>query len=496
MKLMSYNSSIIKTYAIIMVMLVGIMGISCTKALIGEAPTNVGTVRFTANTYTIENKTTDPLIVTLPLSLPLEEDATVLLTVDNASTIASTEYSISPAIPPSGLLISLPKGSTEVSFNVNSMNNFEGEKTLVLKLTAPTGGVTVSNTNATTVINVKGDPIIYPEIQTSALTAFAPTISGSTSPSQSYTVRGIKLTSNITITASDNYQISLDNTNFVTTLTLPFAAANAAPITVYAQFTALTGINQTVTGTITHSSGVVPSNTINVTGIEYGVALPGVLVMKDDFSYGSTTSTLDAVGAANWSVFSGTLNPIAYMPTGLSFTGYAGSNVGGAIVSANGSGSRKDYIRSFGTTISSGVVYQAQMINPSVGSTTGDFFAGMADAGNNYFNRITVKDDGTGKPSFGLGKAAGTVIFASGTYSYGTTYLVVTKYDFDSGTSTMYVLTSAPTKYEPPVPNAVNSSGTGPASLSKVFIRQNTNALTATYDGVRIATSWKDAVGL
>lgn len=498
MKIMSHHSSIIRAYTILIVVLFGVILQSCKKEKIPAIPTNVGTVRFDANAYTIENNAADTLGISVPLSLPLEEEATFLVSIDTSSTLDPSEYAIVPAIPTAGLLLKLPKGSTEVSFKVKSLNNFEGEKTLVLKLTSATGGLTVSNTNASATVTIKGNPIIYPEIQTSTATlSLGNTISGNNSASQSYTLKGVKLKVNVTVTASDNFEVSLDNTNFVSKLTVPFATVNAAPVTIYARFTALTGINQQVSGTITHSSGTVVDNSIAVTAIEYGVASPGVLIMKDDFNYGTATSTLDDVSGGVWSVFSGSGNPAAYLPTGLSFTGYAGSNVGGAIVSENGSGSRKDYERSF-PTVNSGVVYAAQLINVSASNTSADFFVGFrAPGSNSYYNRLYVKDDGSGShPVFGIGKSSSTTDFASGTYNYGTTYLVVSKYDFDTGISSIYVLAAPPTKYEPPVPNASTSSGSGPSALGGVFIRQNQGVLTATYDGIRIATSWKEAVGL
>ncbi len=499
MKIISFYSSIIKAFSIMILMGMVFMVQSCKKEPIGEKPVNVGTVRFAANAYTIENKATDPLVVTIPLSLPLEQDATVLVSIDTSSTIKPDQYVITPAIPVNGLLINLPKGSTEVSLNVKSLNNFEGIKTLVLILTMPSGGVTVANTNARAVINIKGDPIIYPEIKTSVSTlTFANTVSGLNSASMSYSLTGVKLIADVQVAASENFEVSLDNVNFASNLTIPIAAVKAGATTLYARFTALTGVNQTVSGTITHSSGTVPENVIAVSGIEYGVASPGVLLMKEDFNYGSTAGTLDDVSGGNWKVFSGNLNPIAYLTNGLTFAGYAGSNIGGAIVSENGSGSRKDYETTNNTNVaSSGVVYAAQLINVSATNTTVDFFAGMRQPGSgSYFNRINIKDDGTGKPTFGIGKSSSTVAYASGTYNLGTTYLVVTKYDFDTGISSMYILNSAPTKYEPPVANATTSAGSGPSSIAGIFVRQNAGVLTATFDGVRLATSWKDAVGL
>jgi hypothetical protein len=498
MKLMSSHLSSIKTCSITVVMLLGMMLNSCKKESISASPTNGGTIRFASNAYTIENNTIDPLTIVLPLSLPLEQDATVLISVDNSSTISSSEYTVTPAIPATGITLSLPKGSTEVSFKVSSLNNFEGEKSLILKLSAATGGLTVANTNAMATINVKGNPIILPEIKTSTSSlAFGNVVTTTTSTSQSYTVTSIKLTADLAITASANFQVSLDNVAFTNTVSIPFATANATPITVYARFRALTGINQTVPGTITHSSGTLPDNTMTVSGVEYGVAPPGVLIMKEDFNYGTTANTLTAVSGGAWPVFSGTLNPVKYLATGLSFTGYAGSGIGGAVVSENGTGSREDYSKAF-TTQTSGVIYAAQLVNVSAANATVDFFGGLRDPAiaGNYYNRLNVKDDGTGKPTFGIGKSSATVAFATGTYSYGTTYLVISKYDFSTGVSSLYVLTGAPSVIEPPVADATTSTGTGPAALGNIMIRQNTGVLTATYDGIRIATSWKEAVGL
>jgi hypothetical protein len=487
---------VISSIAVMIVM--GIMLNSCQKDPINPAPTNVGTVRFAANAYTIENNTIEPLTITLPLSLPLEQDATVLVSVDNSSTIATSEYTITPAIPATGITLSLPKGSTEVSFKVSSLNNFEGEKTLTLKLSSATGGLTVSNTNGTATINIKGNPIILPEIKTSTSSlAFGSVITSTSSASQTYTLTGVKLSANVTITASTNFQVSLDNNTFATTVTVPFATANAAPITVYARFNAFTGTNQSVSGTITHSSGTLPDNTITVSGIEYGVAAPGILIMKEDFNYGATTSTLTAVSSGTWPIFSGTVNPAKYVSPGLSLPGYAGSGVGGAVISENGAGSREDYSKAF-TTQTSGVIYAAQLVNVSAASTTVDFFGGLRDPAiaGNYYNRLNVKDDGTGKPTFGVGKSSATVAFATGSYNYGTTYLVVTKYDFSTGVSSLYVISGAPSVIEPPLADATTSTGTGPAALGNIIIRQGTGVLTATYDGIRVATSWKEAVGL
>lgn len=177
---------------------------------------------------------------------------------------------------------------------------------------------------------------------------------------------------------------------------------------------------------------------------------------------------------------------------GLYYTGYIGSGKAGAVISENGTGSREDNSTAF-TPQSSGTIYVAQMINIAA-AAGGDFFTALRDPANGYFNRVYVRDN-AGSPQIGLGKSSTTVVYSSLNYTYGTTYLLITKYDFITGVSSMYVLSGAIPLIEPAVPDAVTSTGTGPLSLVIVCLRQNTTALTATYDGLRVATSWKEAVG-
>lgn len=472
-------------------MICGLLLFACKKATV-ERPVNVGTVRFESTAYTIENNSPDSLNVILPLSLPIEEDATVSITVDNSSTIETGEYAITPAVPDGGLILNLSKGATEASIKVTSLNNFEGDKQLVLRITAATGGLSVSNINTTTAITVKGEPVVLPEINVSTRTlSFGNVAAGAVSAPLSYDVWGTKLTDDVTVTATANFEISLDGSTYGKTLELSASTLNVAPATVFVRFLANTGTNQSIDGFITHTSSTVQDVTIAASGVEFGNALPGVLIFKDDFEYGAAAGNLKTV-STTWPVFSGTTVPIKYIVPGLSYPGYIGSGKGGAVVSENGSGSREDNSTAF-TAQSSGTMYVAQMINIAT-AAGGDFFTSLRDAGGAYYNRVYVKDN-AGSPQIGIGKSTATVAYSTASYNYGTTYLLITKYDFTTGVSSMYVLSGEIPLIEPAVPDAVTSTGTGPASVINVCLRQNTTALTATYDGLRIATSWKEVVG-
>jgi hypothetical protein len=499
MNLIAAHLSSMKTRMVMAIMILGVLLNSCEKEKL-VVPTNIGTIRFAANTYTIENNTVAPLSIVLPLSLPLEQDAVAVITIDDQSTISADEYTISPAIPATGLTLNLAKGATEISFQLSSLNNFEGDKTLVLKLTAASGGLTVANTTSTASVTIKGNPIVIPEIKTSETgVAFGSVLTSSTSASKAYVLTAVKLTEDVIINASANFEVSLDDATFGNTATIPVATANFSPVTVYVRFIANTGLNQTITGTITHSSGDVQDAIVNVSGVEFGVAMPGVLVMSEDFNYGSTASTLKAVAAANWPVYSGTVNPVKYVVPGLTFTGYAGSAIGGAVVSENGSGSREDYTRTFNDQ-KSGSVYVAQLLNIASAPTAATFFSSFGDGTTGtpaYFNRVYIKASGS-KYSLGISRNSTAATYAATDLDFGTTYLVVHKYEFGTGISSMYVLTGSVPTIEPATPSALsNQTGADPSAITRYVIRQDTgNPLTVTFDGIRVATSWKEAVGL
>lgn len=472
---------------------------SCKKESKFAVPVNTATIRFSANAYTLERNAPVPLTVVLPLSLPLEEDATAVVTVDNQSTAATTEYTLTPVVPAAGLKLTLLKGATEVSFQLASMENFEGDKTVVLKLSAATGGLTVANTNATTTITIKGKPIVLPSITATDVTSFGNVVTGTSSPSKTYTVTGVKLTANIDVVASANFQVSLNNTAFSSSVSVPFAAANAGLVNVYVRMSPATGQNQSISGTITHSSGTIPAVITNVAGAEIGNAAPGVLLASENLNYGNTTGNLTTISGGAWKNYSGTVNFVQYVIPGLTYAGYTGSGAGGALISENGAGSREDLTWAFPSQ-TSGVVYVAQMMKFESAPATADFFNSIGDAATGtpgYFNRIYVKSSG-GQFNIGVSRNSTTTpVYSATAYDYGTTYLVVSKFDYNSGISSLYVLSGAIPVLEPGTAAATSSGGTNPSQLISMVIRQNTTSpLKVIYDGIRVATSWKDAVGL
>jgi len=473
------------------VLLTGIAFNSCRKENLPELiiPTRVG---FNSRTYVIEKNVTDPFKIALLLPRPLEKAGTMVISILASSTADDSEYTTNPAAVDGKITLNLEKGDSTASFTVTSANNFLDDKTIALNISAATGGLSLGNPELKTTITLTGNRVILPPTITasvSSLADFGEVATGAESDAETYTISGSNLTGNVVITASENFKISLDNVVFSSALEVD---GNDVDIPIYVKFTPTAGTEGVLTGTITHASENATDVVITVSGIETAPP-PEVLLLDENFDYGATESDLVSISGGKWAPYSagGTL-AVKYIPSGLSFSGYGGSAIGGAATSQNGSGSREDITRTFSQQ-STGVIYMAQLINISR-STSGDFFLSLRDNSGTFFNRLFAKDDGNGNLSLGVGKYT-TVEYVPG-LQYGTTYLVVIKYDFAAQVSSMYIIDGTIPTTEPTEASAVSSIGNAPTNLSDVVIRQATGVLDASIDGIRIGVTWKSVLGL
>jgi len=152
-------------------------------------------------------------------------------------------------------------------------------------------GSTVSNSQVFTI-----DPAGVPNLTTStSLLNLSNSVIGTASASSSYTITGANLTTDPVITAPANFEISLNNTTFFPSLTLPRTGNNITgqPLTIYVRTTssAPVGIynvvvNNTATGAI--------AKTVNVTATVLN-AQPSTL--PTGISFSNVTSTTFTV---NW----------------------------------------------------------------------------------------------------------------------------------------------------------------------------------------------------
>jgi hypothetical protein len=310
------------------------------------------------------------------------------------------------------------------------------------------------------------------------------------SASQQYTVQGTGLSKDIIVTASANFKVSLDNITFTTSVTIPAASANNAT-TVHVKFTPATAVNQALAGTITHKSlGAAPA-LLNVAGTEIGNGA-STLLLNETFDYAAANATDVKVASANaWDV-TGTANAntIEFVTTPLVLASYPGSNVGGAISLA---GNGEDINRSF-TAQTTGVIYYSALVNVSAfPNANADYVLHFmsGENGTTFCARFFAKSDGAGGINFGVGNTS-TPTFATtpSVYQLNSTYLIVVKYEFSTGKSSLFVLNSVvPT--EPANPEATVTS-TAQATLNQIAVRQGTNTATLVIDGIRVAQTWAD----
>ncbi|TZF82789.1 hypothetical protein FW774_14970 [Pedobacter sp. BS3] len=454
-------------------------------------------VTFSSKTFIVEKDRAEGLPITLTLDHPLEKAGTVTIHIDESSSADGTQYTTSPEATSGDIVLNLDKGADTASFTITSAHNFDGNPTVVFKIIATTGGAILGDLNSrTATVTMRGNDWFIPEITASVTTLddFGSVNKGAQSASKFYTISGTHLRGPVAVTASDNFLVSLNDTQYSKTLTIPTDVLSA-PAKVYVKFAPSTGQNQAITGSISNTTPDAQNVIISVSGTESGNVpyVPEVPLLNENFEYGNESNFLTRL-SPDWVAYSapGSI-PVTYITQGLTFPLYGSSGIGGAVTIEHGDFSREDIARVF-TPQTTGTVYVASLMKLSAAGT-GDFFFSLRDNSGGFFNRLYAKDDGNGKLVFGVGKNS-SAQYPTATYNYNTTYLVVIKYDFTAKASSLYIVDGVPTVTEPATPTVVSSTGTNPTTLNDVAIRQNTGVLSATIDGIRIATTWRGAVGL
>lgn len=264
---------------------------------------------------------------------------------------------------------------------------------------------------------------------------------------------------------------------------------NTASFTTVATTLAMTGYTYRVN--ITGTCGSATSNGLATLTVS---ACAGP-IWEENFDLGCVSANHIPTIDADWIRFSGTANNFAYSPSGLSYSNYPASGIGG---SANFTTGGDDIQRVFSTTgINSGSVFASFLINMNSGtSTTDDFFVALnGDAANTYHGRVYIKKEGT-QFRLGIGKqSSGSSDANTSLLNFGTTYLVVVKYEFISGGVNdpfrLWVFSgTAPTTE--PGSGFISATVTGTdATNLKAFSLRQTNTPRGLVDGIRVATTWE-----
>ena len=205
----------------------------------------------------------------------------------------------------------------------------------------------------------------------------------------------------------------------------------------------------------------------------------------------------DSLTQHGWISHSGSDFAMFVVSGNLSYTGYPASGIGNSTIVDCGGGSRQDLHYDF-TTVSSGAVYAAFLVKIDSASTTGEYFFHFGEnPWTNLFRaRVFARNDGSGNIQFGLSKAStSTVEWTTTTYTFGTTYLLVAKYEYvgdPTGSDDIVKLYINPdvSGPEPVSPDLTNSDSNTDIAIAAVALRQGFNQLTLQFDGMRIATDW------
>jgi hypothetical protein len=214
-------------------------------------------------------------------------------------------------------------------------------------------------------------------------------------------------------------------------------------------------------------------------------------LLLENFDYPDGTD-LSTVG---WTIHSGTDNPITVTLPGLSFTGYALSNIGGtALLDANYIDVNKTF-----TAQTSGSVYAAFMVKVTNGAEGHFLHFGLNPfSSSTFFGRVWLKASGSDWV-FGLSKTSNTPAAATTPITLGSTYLMVLKYEIVDGTAndlvSLYYFNSDVPATEPTTPNLTAADGTSTDyNPGAIALRQYSANQNIQVDGIRIATSWAEAV--
>ena len=216
------------------------------------------------------------------------------------------------------------------------------------------------------------------------------------------------------------------------------------------------------------------------------------LPILENFVY-TTGSNLTDNG---WIAHSGAgTNPIQVIDTALTYTGYINSGLGKS-VSMTSSG--EDDNRAF-NGVTSGSVYASFMAKFTSAQTNGDYFLHMGPENTTslFYAKVFVKKNAGDSLAFGVAKRNNSdVVYTPFSYSLNTTYLIVVKYTYNTGTITddevRLWINPVLNGIEPAADLTQTDAGTDALSLGMFALRQGSlsNASQQLLGGMRIATTW------
>ena len=231
--------------------------------------------------------------------------------------------------------------------------------------------------------------------------------------------------------------------------------------------------------------------------ILFNNAINSQVLFTDNFSYPAATNLVPNGG---WVATAVAATPIQTIATGLTYSGYIGSGIGGAVQFGT---SGEDDNHPLSDSVSSGSVYCSFLVNCSA-AQTGDYFIHFGDGSIfNFVVRTEIRVSATNGFDFGIIKnsTGGVLQWTNQTLAFNTTYLLVIKYTYNTVSLTddeadLFVnpvlSTTEPT---PTLTTAAgNDMGTSGSAIKTINFRQGSSgsAPTVQVDGIRVTRHWSD----
>jgi uncharacterized repeat protein (TIGR02543 family) len=373
--------------------------------------------------------------------------------------------------------------NTKLVFQVSSVT--AGSSSSIF--TAANGGgatTDANNTNDRNRIEVTADRLAFVQQPTNTSVSANMSPSVTVSANDLYNRRDLDFTSSISITSTG---------------TLSSSPQTATAANGLATFSAINHTAAATGRTLTAERN--GSGDWDVTSNTFAIINCTPPIWEENFDYGACDVNDIVDNTTLWTEFSSTSSEFKYNSSaGLSYTGYPSSGIGGSMqyLNANGQDIRRE-ISSTGVT--SGELYSSFLLNMVSASTVDYFFSFMDNASPpNYYGRVNMRTSGSGF-QLGVQKFTGTVQWNPTVFSFNTTYLVVVKNEFVSGSTndvfSMWVFNSGvpATEALAGTPIQATTSDTDPApsatpALRYIALRQ-TGKENGFVDGIRVATSWE-----
>ncbi|MDI6767395.1 MAG: T9SS type A sorting domain-containing protein [Bacteroidota bacterium] len=234
------------------------------------------------------------------------------------------------------------------------------------------------------------------------------------------------------------------------------------------------------------------SGTLSPITVQPTVTITPSFPFIENFEY----TTGDSLTAHGWSLHSGVPNPILVNANPLTYAGYVHSGVGKSVTLTT---TGQDVNRGF-PTVNTGSVYASFMVKVTSALTTaaGEYFFHLSPptSTTSHLARVYFRKAANDNITFGTSKFTTTTpLYTDSIYVLNTTYLIVVKYTFNSGTTTddeVKLWINPVLDGTEPTANLTTTDGNDATTLGLVALRQGAGNSTPALilGGLRINTSW------